>query len=44
METENKLLHQPEVLERLPKEEFEKAFDFELKDMTKSDELNQVVD
>ncbi len=31
-------------LQKVPKEEFEKVFDYGLKDITKSDDINQVVD
>ena len=44
MKTENRLLRLPEVLERVPIEEFSQTFDYGLKDITKSDDLNQVVD
>ena len=44
MKTENRLLRLPEVLERVPIEEFSQTFDYGLKDITKLDDFNQVVD
>ncbi|WP_269608948.1 hypothetical protein [Prochlorococcus marinus] len=44
MEQENRLLRLPEVLERVPIEEFSQTFDYGLKDITKLDDFNQVVD
>ena len=44
MKTENRLLRLPEVLERVPIEEFEQSFDYGLKDITKLDDFNQVFD
>ena len=43
MKTENRLLRLPEVLERVPIEEFSQTFDYGLKDITKLDNFNQVV-
>ena len=39
-----RLLRFPEVLERVPIEEFSQTFDYGLKDITKLDDFNQVVD
>ena len=39
MKTENRLLRLPEVLERVPIEEFSQTFDYGLQDITKSDYL-----
>ena len=44
MKTENRLLRLPEVLERVPIEEFSQTFDYGLKDITKLDDFNQIVD
>ena len=44
MKTENRLHRLPEVLERVPIEEFSQTFDYGLKDITKLDDFNQVVD
>ena len=44
MKTENRLLRLPEVLERVLIEEFSQTFDYGLKDITKLDDFNQVVD
>ena len=44
MKTENRLLRLPEVLERVPIEEFSQTFNYGLKDITKLDDFNQVVD
>tara|TARA_B100000579_G_scaffold414782_1_gene408740 strand:- start:280 stop:468 length:189 start_codon:yes stop_codon:yes gene_type:complete len=44
MKTEDRLLRLPEVLERVQIEEFSQTFDYELKDITKLDDFNQVVD
>ena len=44
MKTENRLLRLPEVLERVPIEEFSQTFDYGLKDITKWDDFNQVFD
>ena len=39
-----RILRLPEVLERVPIEEFEQTFDYGLKDIIKLDDFNQVVD
>ena len=44
MKTENRLIRLPEVLERVPIEEFSQTFDYGLKDITKLDDFNQLVD
>ena len=44
MKTKNIFLHFPEVLERVPIEEFLQTFDYRLKDITKLDDFNQVID
>ena len=44
MKTENRLLRLPEVLERVPIEEFSQTFDYGLKDITNLDDFNQVFD
>ena len=44
MKTENRLLRLPEILEKVPIEEFSQTFDYGLKDITKLDDFNQVVD
>ena len=44
MKTENRLLRLPEVLERVPIEEFSQTFDYGLKYITNLDDFNQVFD
>ena len=44
MKTENRLLRLPEVLERVPIEEFSQTFNYGLKDITKLDDFNKVFD
>ncbi len=44
MKTENRSLRLPEVLERVPIEEFDQTFDYGLKDITKLDDFNQLDD
>ena len=44
MKTENRFLRLPEVLERVPIEEFSQTFDYGLKDITNLDDFNHIVD
>ena len=44
MKLTDRLLRLPEVMERVPIEEFSQTFDYGLKDITKLDDFNQVVD
>ena len=44
MKLTDRLLRLHEVMERVPIEEFSQTFDYGLKDITKLDDFNQVVD
>ncbi len=44
MKTENRILRLPEVLERVPIEEFSQTFDYGLKDITKLNDFNHLFD
>ena len=44
MKTENRLLRLPEVLERVPIENFSQTSDYGFKDITKLYDFNQVFD
>ena len=44
MKLTDRLLRLPEVMERVPIEEFSQTFDYGLKDITKLEDFNQVVD